>query len=183
MVSKATTQNPKDLQGNKKPPLSACLPIADAHYSLAMLYGELIYGFRNWRSKKVVARIYIDAAKRHLDSWGEMEEIADDSGVHHLGHAMACCAILLDAMETGNLIDDREKGVFVQVCDKLKAQVAVVKQKAAERIEAMKGAQTVTERRSTIRRIEHKIGPVERRSRNQGRRIGDIQFYDRDFNR
>jgi hypothetical protein len=27
--------------------------------------------------------------------------------VHHLGHAMACCAILLDARETGNLADNR----------------------------------------------------------------------------
>jgi hypothetical protein len=40
-------------------------------------------------------------------AWRDGEAIADDSGCHHLAHVMACCAILLDAMECGALNDDR----------------------------------------------------------------------------
>jgi hypothetical protein len=87
--------------------LSAVPAIAIAHESLAMLDGEIKYGFRNWRAKDVKARIYIDAAMRHITSWLEGEEVAEDSGIHHLGHARACLGILLDAQAHGNLIDDR----------------------------------------------------------------------------
>jgi hypothetical protein len=122
-TSKATTVNPKDLLGSKKVPLGQVCPVAMAHESCAMLDGDLKYGFRNWRQKDVVARIYIDAALRHLQSWAEGEEVAEDSGVHHLGHARACLGILLDAQENGNLIDDRAKGVFSKVSERLSAWV------------------------------------------------------------
>lgn len=122
-VSKATTSNPKDALGSKKIPLGQVLPVAMAHEACAMLDGDLKYGYRNWRSKPVVARIYIDAALRHLQQWTEGEEIAEDSGVHHLGHARACLGILLDAQETGNLIDDRAKGVFTKVQERLSGWV------------------------------------------------------------
>ena len=134
--SKATTQNPKDLPGNKKVPVGAVLPVAIAHEACAMLDGELKYGYRNWRERKVIARIYIDACKRHLDAWEEGEEYAQDSGVHHLGHARACLGILLDAQETGNLIDDRAPGVFSRVAAKLEEWVSKRRQKAVADAEA-----------------------------------------------
>lgn len=98
---------------------SAVSAIADAHEACAMMDGEWKYGFRNWRAKKVRARVYIAAALRHLLAYSDMEDYADDSGVHHLGHGRACMGILLDAMETGNLIDDRAKGVLPAVLDRL----------------------------------------------------------------
>jgi hypothetical protein len=121
--SKATTVNPKDLMGAKKVPLGQVPPVAIAHESCAFLDGALKYGFRNWRGKKVSALIYIDAVRRHLSAWEEGEEIAPDSGVHHLGHARACLGILLDAQETGNLIDDRVPGAYGKVAERLKAWV------------------------------------------------------------
>lgn len=128
--SKATTANPKDLLGLKKVPLGQVCPVAMAHESCAMLDGDIKYGFRNWREKRVVARIYIDAALRHIQSWAEGEETAEDSGVHHLGHARACLGILLDAQETGNLIDDRSKGVFSKVSARLSSWIAERMKKA-----------------------------------------------------
>lgn len=122
-TSKATTTNPKDLLGEKKAPLGQVCPVADAHESCAMLDGDLKYGFRNWREKNVVARIYIDAALRHIQAWAEGEEVAEDSGVHHLGHARACLGILLDAQENGNLIDNRARGVFGKVVKRLEGWV------------------------------------------------------------
>lgn len=75
--------------------------------AMAMMDGAEKYGPYNWRENDVVAHIYIDAAMRHLMAWFEGQETATDSGVHHLGHAIACCAILLDAQANNNLIDDR----------------------------------------------------------------------------
>lgn len=79
------------------------------------------YGPYNWRDNAVIASIYVDAATRHLTAWLEGEELAADSEVHHLGHAIACLAILLDAQETGNLVDDRPKGknIASKVLDRL----------------------------------------------------------------
>jgi hypothetical protein len=101
--------NPKDRIGATKPDLSLVPPAGVIHEALAMEDGARKYGPYNWREKKVKARVYIAACKRHLDSYLDGEEHAEDSGAHHLGHARACLGILLDAKETGNLIDDRPK--------------------------------------------------------------------------
>ena len=106
-VSKATTTNPKDLVGNTKVSISKFPVIGTIMGAMAMMDGAEKYGPYNWRDKKVKASIYIDAAKRHLDCWFEGQETASDSNVHHLGHAIACCAILLDAQAHGMLVDDR----------------------------------------------------------------------------
>ena len=105
--SKATTPNPKDLIGMKKVSITKLPAAGIIHGAHAMMNGAAKYGPYNWREKKVQASIYIDAAMRHLMDWFEGQEIASDSGVHHLGHALACCAILLDAQENDSLIDDR----------------------------------------------------------------------------
>jgi hypothetical protein len=109
-VSKALTPNPKDLFGSVKVSFTKLPAIAIAHGAHAMMDGANKYGAYNWRDKKVIASIYVDAAVRHLLDWFEGQEQAVDSEVHHIGHAIACCAILLDAQETGNLIDDRPNG-------------------------------------------------------------------------
>src|ERR1035437_4794629 len=107
--SKANTTNPKDLVGNTKVSLSKLPVVAVAHGAMAMMDGAEKYGAYNWRDKAVVASIYIDAAMRHLQCWFEGQEVATDSKVHHLGHAIACCAILLDAQSKNKLVDDRPK--------------------------------------------------------------------------
>ena len=119
--SNATTTNPKDLLGAKKVSITKLPAVAILHAAHAMMDGARKYGPYNWREKEVSAFIYIDAAKRHLDAWFDSrEETAQDSGVHHLGHAIACCAIILDALETGNLVDDRpKKGAYAEVLTRL----------------------------------------------------------------
>lgn len=72
--------------------------------------GAKKYGAYNWRGNAVVASIYLAAAIRHVSAFQDGEQNAPDSKVHHLGHAIASLAILLDAEATGNLIDDRPKG-------------------------------------------------------------------------
>lgn len=106
-VHPADTTNPKDLLGVKKVGMDKLPDAASIHFAHAMGNGAEKYGSYNWREKDVRASIYIAAARRHLIQWFDGEETAKDSGVHHLGHAGACLAILLDAQENGCLLDDR----------------------------------------------------------------------------
>lgn len=111
--------NPKDLIGMTKAPLELVPPAAIIHMAMAMKNGAAKYGPYNWRDKKVQAMVYIGAAQRHLLSYLDREDDASDSGVHHLAHAMACLGILLDAFETGNLIDNRPtKGVAAELLER-----------------------------------------------------------------
>lgn len=106
-------ENPKDRIAAKKVDLSLLPDIAVFHGAHAMMNGARRYGAFNWRDNAVLARVYIAAAQRHLAYWAAGEETAQDSGVHHLGHAIACLSILLDAQATGNLGDDRAKSPAV----------------------------------------------------------------------
>ena len=103
--------NPKDAIGAAKPPLFSVVPAsALLHLGQAMQNGAKKYGAFNYRDAGVRGSIYMDAAFRHMAAWFDShQELAEDSGVHHLAHAMACMAIILDCIETGNLVDDRPK--------------------------------------------------------------------------
>jgi hypothetical protein len=108
--------NPKTAIGLTKPSMSnlpspALLPIMKAFAD-----GARKYGMYNWREKGVSASVYYDAAMRHLMSWWDGEDNADDSKVHHLGHAAACMMILMDAEFHRQLNDNRVgSGVFTEM--------------------------------------------------------------------
>lgn len=115
--------NPKDKIGSKKVPLSLIPGSALAHTAMAMKNGADKYGAYNWRQEKVQMMIYLDAILRHTLAIIDGENLAEDSGVDHLAHIMAGCAILLDCKETGNLIDDRPtKGATSKTLNKLNSR-------------------------------------------------------------
>jgi hypothetical protein len=101
--------NPKASVGATKIPLHLVPPSARHFLALAFEDGARKYGPYNWRDTGVSVSTYYGAAGRHLDAFFDGENIAADSKVHHLAHAMACCAIMLDALGVGKLIDDRPK--------------------------------------------------------------------------
>jgi hypothetical protein len=101
--------NPKDLVGRNKAAMFLLPAAAKIHAACAMADGARKYGAYNWRDTKVMASVYVSAMERHLDAWKDGQELAADSGVHHLGHAIACAAILLDAQENQCLVDDRPR--------------------------------------------------------------------------
>lgn len=117
--------NPKDLIGSNKLPLHLWPPVATALGSLALLDGALRYGRSNFRAVGVRASIYHDALMRHVDAWFEGEDNDPASGVPHLGHALACLAILVDAQAARKLNDDRRyPGGHREAVDELTAHVA-----------------------------------------------------------
>ncbi|MFV0444090.1 MAG: dATP/dGTP diphosphohydrolase domain-containing protein [Planctomycetaceae bacterium] len=100
-------ENPKDRVGDTKPPLHLIPPAAEILEAVVMGLGARKYGPFNWRSSSIRATVYIAAARRHLAQWLDRQDDDPESGVSHLAHARACLGILLDAVATGNVIDDR----------------------------------------------------------------------------
>ncbi len=99
--------NPKTAMGALKVPLHLVPPSANHFLALAMADGAKKYGPYNWREKTISTSVYIGAVKRHIDAFWDGEDFANDSKVHHIAHAMACLAIMMDAMTIGKLNDDR----------------------------------------------------------------------------
>ena len=120
--------NPKDAIGSDKLPLHLWPATATALGSIAMLNGALKYGRSNFRAMGVRSSIYYDAARRHLDAWFEGEELDRDDGVPHLGAALACIAIIVDARAAGKLTDDRmTTGGYRKFMDELTPHVKRLK--------------------------------------------------------
>jgi hypothetical protein len=103
--------DPKGDEGKKKPQLQLIPPVLNTELAKALSFGAYHrkepYGPWNWRKNKVEYMTYIGAMKRHIDALLEREDVASDSGVHHLGHIAASCAIVLDAAKHGTLVDNR----------------------------------------------------------------------------
>lgn len=116
--------NPKAWHGIVKPQLHLVPPSAMLHLSMAFHDGAHKYGPYNWRTDPVSATTYISAMQRHMLDYLDGEEFASDSGVMHLAHIMACCAILIDARECNTLIDDRPRpGPAPEIIERLKTQL------------------------------------------------------------
>jgi hypothetical protein len=149
--------NPKDLMGAKKIDLSLFPDVAILYGALAMNDGAHKYGPYNWRTKHVRAQVYITAARRHLLAWAAGEEIAADSGVHHLGHVLGCVAILLDAAQTGALIDDRHSHpAVVQLLADANAAVLARTQRTQQQVADL--IEAVTEATEAIADVPSLIG-------------------------
>lgn len=99
--------NPKTAVGAAKVPLHLVPPSAKHYLALALADGARKYGPYNWRDSKISVSVYVAAVQRHIDAFWDGEDCAEDSGVHHLAHAMACLALLLDAEGVDMLHDDR----------------------------------------------------------------------------
>ena len=111
--------NPKQAFGDRKLPMHRVPATAYAYLALGFRDGAYKYGPLNWRETKVEATTYIAAAQRHILSYLDGEELTRDSKVPHLAAAMASLGVLVDAIETGNLIDDRPPaGRFADLVEK-----------------------------------------------------------------
>ena len=113
-------------------------PVALLHLGAAMEDGRRKYGITNWRGNSVAGSVYLNAGLRHGFAFRDGEDYASDSKVHHLGHTLACCAIILDAKSGGNLIDDRgAKGTFPVEAGTINHPPAERFQSVTEHLDAM----------------------------------------------
>ena len=110
-IIKATDvrHNPKHIQAQKegKCPMEYLVYSALIEEAQVLKHGADKYGVRNWRRDKILASTYEGAMLRHFLAWAMGQDIDPDSGKSPLTHLRACCAVVLDAVEHGTLIDDR----------------------------------------------------------------------------
>lgn len=117
LLDKIKQSNPKDEMGIKKIPYSTVSAPVMAELAVAMLEGAKKYGRHNYREIGVRTSVYYDAARRHLDSYWEGENIDPDSKLSHITKAIASLMVLRDAEIRGKVFDDRPRGTvgFMQV--------------------------------------------------------------------
>jgi hypothetical protein len=91
-----------------KPDLSLIPYAAEVAMAQAFMYGSKKYGRYNYCSGHDLSKL-IASAKRHISKFYAGEDNDNESGVHHLGHAMVNLAMILQELDLGTLIDDRYK--------------------------------------------------------------------------
>lgn len=89
-----------------KADLSLIPLIAIESEARALGFGEKKYGRYNYTRGFDVSRL-TSAALRHIYAYNNGQDIDSESGLHHLGHARACLAMLLHCRELGTLKDNR----------------------------------------------------------------------------
>ncbi len=102
--------NRKDAVSKTKPPMALIPPSAALECVKALSRGVDEYGAFNWRGEQgdpIEHMEMMNAAQRHFYSILDGEDIDPTSQVLHWGHLMATCAIVIDAMKNGVLIDNR----------------------------------------------------------------------------
>lgn len=99
--------NPKDRAATSRLDLTLFPDTAVCYGALGMTEGDSKYGGYNYRVGGVLASVYYAAARRHLAKWFNGEWHDKKTRVPHLASALACVAILIDAVECNVLRDDR----------------------------------------------------------------------------
>lgn len=102
--------SPKDLAGSKKSPIKHVPPSIMVHLAGPMKQGADKYGHMNWRSEPISLMGHVEGVLRHILAALDGEDVNLDSGYLHWEHAAAGLAIVLDAKDSGTLIDDRVAG-------------------------------------------------------------------------
>jgi hypothetical protein len=75
----------------------------------ALMFGEKKYGRYNYTNGFETSRL-LAAALRHILAYRDGHDFDSESGLHHLGHARACLAMLLHCEQLGTMRDNRYKG-------------------------------------------------------------------------
>lgn len=99
--------NPKTAFGAAKVEIDKVPPALLLNVADAMAFGAAKYGPYNWRTAKISSSVYYAAMMRHIQAWWDGEDLAPDSKVHHLAHAAASIALILDTMGSDLLNDNR----------------------------------------------------------------------------
>ena len=89
-----------------KPDLSLVPRSALEGMAKAFMVGEKKYGRNNFKQGMASHR-YVAAAMRHITAWNDGEDLDPETGNHHMWHALASIAMLLECEKLGTLEDTR----------------------------------------------------------------------------
>ncbi|MGL5729316.1 MAG: dATP/dGTP diphosphohydrolase domain-containing protein [Plesiomonas sp.] len=79
-----------------KPLMGALPPNAELAVARVLTFGAEKYGRDNWRGLDDSDTRYMDAALRHINAVRRGETHDDESGEHHLAHAVCCLMFMLE---------------------------------------------------------------------------------------
>ena len=79
-----------------KPRWDLLHPLALTEYVKVMTHGAKKYADDNWRTVPNARRRYFAAAMRHMIAWWSGEQYDQQTGCHHLAHAICDVAILME---------------------------------------------------------------------------------------
>lgn len=96
---------------SEKADLSLCPLPALELMARAFQYGEKKYGRMNYLEGGMASSRLVAAAMRHILAWETGEDNDAESGVSHLGHALACITMLAHQIAEGTAVDNRRKKV------------------------------------------------------------------------
>lgn len=71
-------------------------PKALDEFAKVLTFGASKYGPENWKQLDDLTNRYFAAAQRHLWAFKRGESHDDESGFHHLAHALCCIAFMLE---------------------------------------------------------------------------------------
>jgi hypothetical protein len=71
-------------------------PLALEETVKVLTFGAQKYDRDNWQKVPDSKRRYFDALQRHVWAWKTGEQIDQESGIHHLAHAMCCLMFLYE---------------------------------------------------------------------------------------
>lgn len=106
------TPDPKGIAGSKKCPLWLLPTTALRQTAWVLKTGADKYGPYNWRDNEVKITDYVSAIHRHLADFLDGSNADFESGKSELAHIAATCFILMDALESETLIDNRPKTAY-----------------------------------------------------------------------
>jgi hypothetical protein len=99
--------DPKGAAGAKKAPMHLLPPSFLEGAANALGYGAEKYGKNNFLHTKVNLSTYMAAIMRHWCSYLSGENTDTESGLSHIDHISANCAIIKATSNKGTIIDDR----------------------------------------------------------------------------
>jgi len=70
-------------------------PIAEMEMVKVLTFGAQKYSPDNWKNVDDLSR-YVDAALRHISAYRIGEQNDQETGHHHLAHAMCCLSFIVD---------------------------------------------------------------------------------------
>ena len=73
-----------------------------------LTFGAQKYARDNWKYVDDSKRRYFDAMQRHVWAWKSGEQLDQETGIHHLAHAM-CCLMFLYEHDTIYSVDNETK--------------------------------------------------------------------------
>jgi hypothetical protein len=125
-IAKTSKNKGLKYDGNK-PDLSLIPKAALDSCAKAFMFGASKYERDNFREGMEWTRLTA-SCMRHVTAFQEGENLDPESGVHHLGHALACLSMLMYYVETQSGTDNRPvKGQLVKpkliVLDKAPADI------------------------------------------------------------